>query len=413
MANATEPPEISVTVIESKNLSTKPVRWNQVQLPVDVLLMTVKDCEFLSCVSFLNPGFYKSYHEKLGYVYFGKICEDDMTELNVALVKCSKGSIAPGGSTIVVKNAVEVLRPRAVFSVGFCGSLNKAKAKLGDIVVSAKLITYAPCKVSANGIQERGVSVPLKRHLANLTRSAGDGWEAPLKQPGKLEIKVHRDGVFLSGPEVVANSKRRDELCGRFPEAIAIEMEGEGLYTAAHDLDIEWIVVKGVSDFADEHQPETDSWRRFASVMAASLTAHILSDAIVFQTWPHYGGEYVPQPPLAESMSSLRVEPLITVPKSEVVVKPGNPTEEELEQLSEKIADKWDKLGRRLGFDRAKITAYDCDYRRLSEKAYQMLMDWKEKEGIGATYQVLYNALCHPFTGRKDLAVKFCCDPYY
>lgn len=65
-----------------------------------------------------------------------------------------------------------------------------------------------------------------------------------------------------------------------------------GLYTAAHDLDIEWIVVKGVSDFADEHQPETDSWRRFASVMAASLTAHILSDAIVFQTWPHYGGKY-------------------------------------------------------------------------------------------------------------------------
>ena len=65
-----------------------------------------------------------------------------------------------------------------------------------------------------------------------------------------------------------------------------------GLYTAAHDLGIEWVVIKGISDYADEKKSETDSWRLFASLMASSLTAEILSDYNVFQHWPHYGGEY-------------------------------------------------------------------------------------------------------------------------
>ena len=62
-----------------------------------------------------------------------------------------------------------------------------------------------------------------------------------------------------------------------------------GLYAAAHDMDIEWIVIKGISDYADGTKSETDSWKQFASLMAASLTAHILSDTIVFQDWHHYG----------------------------------------------------------------------------------------------------------------------------
>ena len=64
-----------------------------------------------------------------------------------------------------------------------------------------------------------------------------------------------------------------------------------GLFLAAHDLKVEWIVIKGVSNSADGR--ESESWRKFASVMAASLTAHILSNPIVFENWPHYNkGEY-------------------------------------------------------------------------------------------------------------------------
>ena len=60
------------------------------------------------------------------------------------------------------------------------------------------------------------------------------------------------------------------------------------MYAAAHNLDIEWVVIKGISGYADGRKVK-DSWRAFASFMAASLTAHILSDTIAFQALPHYG----------------------------------------------------------------------------------------------------------------------------
>ena len=217
-----DPPEHNVTLLKTENLPNRIVHWKIGLLPIDILLVTMKECEFLSCLSHLNPGFFKSFHESLGYVYFGDMCENEI-KLKIAVIQCNFIYI---GSVVVVRNAVKILRPKAVFCVGFCSGLNHKKVKLGDVVVSTRLITSPSIKIS--GIRQRGVSVPLKTHLAYLIRSAGHGWEAPLKDPGKLEVKLHQDGVFLSGPEVVHNNERREELIRQFPEAIAIEMEYEG-----------------------------------------------------------------------------------------------------------------------------------------------------------------------------------------
>ena len=61
-----------------------------------------------------------------------------------------------------------------------------------------------------------------------------------------------------------------------------------GIFTAAHDLKSEWVVVKGVSHFADGSAKKP--WEFFACVMAASLVSNILSDPFVFEQWPHHGG---------------------------------------------------------------------------------------------------------------------------
>ena len=61
------------------------------------------------------------------------------------------------------------------------------------------------------------------------------------------------------------------------------------MYAAAHDLGIEWVVIKGVSDFAGDSKSASDHWRPLSSLMAASLVAHILSDVDLFEEWRHYG----------------------------------------------------------------------------------------------------------------------------
>ena len=70
-----------------------------------------------------------------------------------------------------------------------------------------------------------------------------------------------------------------------------------GVYSAAHDLNVEWIIIKGVSDFADGKESDTDAWRSFASLMAASFVAHILSNPVIFEDWPHYNKGQTNLPP--------------------------------------------------------------------------------------------------------------------
>ena len=232
--SATDPPEVIAVQIRKEDLPPTSRDFDDCQIQVDILLLTVmkadtsEDCEFLSCLAHLNPGFCKIYHPDLGYVYLGDMGEDDL-KLNVAVMKCYEGSSSVGGSLVVVINAVKVLKPKAVFCVGSCSGLNVTKVSLGDVVVLKKLVTYAFSKVTENGIEELGVKVPLKPHISKLILSAGEGWKPPLKDPGTLEVKIHR-GTFLSGPEVINNHKRCNALIERFPEAVAIEQEGEGKF---------------------------------------------------------------------------------------------------------------------------------------------------------------------------------------
>ena len=63
-----------------------------------------------------------------------------------------------------------------------------------------------------------------------------------------------------------------------------------GLFAAAHDVNIEWVIVKGISHFSDDSNTPNESWKSFASIMAASLVSNMLSDPVVFKEWPHYEG---------------------------------------------------------------------------------------------------------------------------
>ena len=220
------PPEVDVVLLKPRDLPRDSVTW-QVDLRIDILLLTAKECEFLSCLRYLNPGYYKSYEVDLGYVYFGEMGNGD-AKLKVAVMQCNMGSVEADGSTIVVHKAVRALHPKAVICVGYCAGLKKEKVKFGDVIISSKLATYAPTKVTADKVIERGVRVPPGHLLSGILKSADHGWKAPLKNPNDLEVKVHKDGFLLSGPEVVSSYKRRMELIKRYPDAIGVEMEGEG-----------------------------------------------------------------------------------------------------------------------------------------------------------------------------------------
>ena len=205
------PPPLNIEVPKMKNLSKKSKAWNDVHLPVDILLLTVEECEFLACYAYLNNPI-KSYHNNLGYVFFGTMGESGEEALKVALMRCYEGSSGPGGSQNVVKNAVIPLRPKAVFIVGCCSGLNPQDTKLGDIVVSSKLTTEE-------------FSIPVKKNIGNLILFSSGGWDPPLKDPpttAEEEVEVHSNSEIFSGTcinEPVDAKKRRMNAASK---------EGEG-----------------------------------------------------------------------------------------------------------------------------------------------------------------------------------------
>ena len=89
-------------------------------------------------------------------------------------------------------------------------------------------------------------------------------------------------------------------------------------------------------------------------------------------------------------------------------VKDGAPDSYVLEGLSTRLGDSWETLGRRLNFHDAEMTGFDDENKKLAKKAFCMLRAWREKYSSQATYQVLYDALCHGFVNRRDLAEEFC-----
>ena len=206
------PPPLSIEVPKMRDLPNKSNPWSDAQLPVDILLLTVKDCEFLACCAFLKNSF-KSFHLTLGYVYFGTTGGSGEEALKVALMRCHEGCSAPGGSLVTVMNAVRELRPKAAFLVGFCKGLNPQATKLGDVVLSSRILTEK-------------ITAPVKRNIGNLNLFASEGWKPPLQDlvGEETEVQVHRDSVILCGSQLFITKQR----CMSQSQVIAVEREGEG-----------------------------------------------------------------------------------------------------------------------------------------------------------------------------------------
>ena len=225
-----DPPKLHYVLPSLADISktTKPCK--DCDLPVDVLLLTVKDCEFLACYSVLKKP-YRCYFDDVGHVYFSDV-DRSQDDVKVALLKCYENSCGPGGSLTTVKNAATVLRPKAVISVGACSGLHPEKCKLGDVVVSAKLTTYASKVVIHGQEQSTGMRSYVSKGFLYVIKNCADGWQAPLKNLADAQqVQVHTAAEFLSGPEQVISGQRRDQLAETNPQAIAMENEGEGKLT--------------------------------------------------------------------------------------------------------------------------------------------------------------------------------------
>lgn len=196
-------------------------------------------------------------------VYYALGAVDD---INLYMVQSEMGTSGPGASLSTVYKAIAALSPVvAIIMVGIAFGARPAEQKLGDILVARQLKFYEPQKVKGqHKVISRGDRVTVSTALLDKFSSGAYDWQG---------AKVHF-GLILSGEKLINDHKFCRELLTYEPEAIGGEMEGSGLYTAAQDAKVDWILVKAICDWADGKKK--DDYQQEAARNAVKFVLHVI-----------------------------------------------------------------------------------------------------------------------------------------
>jgi 8-oxo-dGTP diphosphatase len=190
----------------------------------------------------------------------------------VALALTGKGNQS---AAVLAERAAAEFAPAAMVFVGVAGALQPHLA-LGDVVVATHVYAYHGATSQDDGLTARTRSWELSHRAhqiaAHLERT-GD-WARQLPG-GQAAPRVHF-GPVAAGEiaHYSAVSDARQWLREHYSDAVAVEMEAAGVAQAGHLNDaLPTIMVRGISDYADESKSATDDagWQPRAAANAAAF----------------------------------------------------------------------------------------------------------------------------------------------
>jgi nucleoside phosphorylase len=246
---------------------------------INILLITATNIEFEVALKFLNPldedsEIFKIYHKHLT-IYCGLY-----GLYSTALVKTNTmGSGTLGGALQTTTEAIQALSPNAVIMGGIAFGKNKEKQNFGDILISKAICHYESGKINEDGGYDyRGSITDANLILYNRFTQSSD-YSFTYNDSDKL-VNV-KGGQFLSGEKLIDNEKFKQELFQQYPSAIGGEMEGAGLYSACEVLNVPWIVIKSICDWADGKKDK--SQQNYAATASFSLINDYLQSKLILK----------------------------------------------------------------------------------------------------------------------------------
>lgn len=201
-------------------------------------------------------------------------------EYPVIHVQTNMGSTSPDGSTLTTKDVLDHWKPKAIIMPGIAFGKDSKKQKIGDVLISEFIVEYDSSKIKEGNEIPRGSIARSGLTLFNRFKNCNE-WEYKLED-GSRAKKIM--GRLLSGSKLVDDKEFKKHLFELFPEAIGGEMEGSGVYAASfHESFNEWILVKGICDWAENKESEDkDKNQRTAVEAAVSLCYQIFLNPYAF-----------------------------------------------------------------------------------------------------------------------------------
>lgn len=236
-----------------------------------LLLVTATDLE----TKYLHESF-EHFNDSIGKIPLGNYTYfiAKFSEYYVVHVQCGKmGSISPTSAINTISDAIKLFEPKITLMIGIAFGVDNNEQNIGDVLVSECITPYNSKKVQGGKETIRSNDAPASRLLIERFKSALS-WEYILNDELKAKKII---SPILSGEELINDVNRRDELLAFKPTAKGGEMEGVGLCSAAEGKS-EWILVKGICDFADGNKDlDKDNNQIIAIKSAISLCKEVFS----------------------------------------------------------------------------------------------------------------------------------------
>jgi WD40 repeat protein/nucleoside phosphorylase len=246
-----------------------------------VLLVTVNKVETNALFDrFLGPGATPE-QDKNGFNILG-----EHGGCKVVHTLCEMGSSNPGAALPRVIAAINILSPAFVMGVGIGFGCKPGEQRFADVLVSKQVQCYEPQRINYKvRATLRGDRVSCSPHWLQRMRNVDIARGRDTPHWPTLHI-----GLLLSGEKLIDNAAFRDALVkATGGEAIGGEMEAAGIYAAALESPsrCDWLIVKGISDWADGNKSgesfaekaEREQARRLAADNAALVAWALLTDA--------------------------------------------------------------------------------------------------------------------------------------
>lgn len=181
-------------------------------------------------------------HNKL-QIYVGNFCEN-----KIILVKSGIGKV---NAALCTQFIIDKFNPDYIINTGIAGGIAE-NLEIGSIVIGEKLVQY-DFDVTALGYAKGYLCTGINPNEPTYFHS-DETLVSTFEKSHNKNIKTHK-GIIASGDSFISDSKRKKEIHTIF-NATAVEMEGCAIAQVASTNKVPFIVIRAISDLADNNAAE-------------------------------------------------------------------------------------------------------------------------------------------------------------
>lgn len=268
---------------------------------IDVAILTVIPVEFsAACESLGIMDTPETYHkDEYGRIWLLGEISSARQQKTYSFVLACIGEAGNASAASVTTDLIKTYHPQTIILMGIAAGM-RGKVKIGNVVLSERVVAYEKAALRNKGIEEPRPDIlkwfdsikndvilymssrqsveqrtnSIFQETNNIFPSAVSGQEEEYEKNVAKKIEV-RISTIASGEKLLRDPDKlqviREKTHGKTE---TVEMEAAGFAEVCQGKKVDWLVIRGISDFGDEFKD--DRFHEFASKTAATVLADFL-----------------------------------------------------------------------------------------------------------------------------------------